>query len=1093
MADISEVQQQIEQAKSIAEQKRQESAQIERDLQQREAQLRTQTALRKTYAGVKGLAQRRIVQQQIAGQRGEVQQYQREVIAPYEKQIAETEQKVKQQQEAERKQKIAQADYEYAIRVYAGQVPAGKEFASIPPEVKQQAQQYVSQIEGRSISSFQKEIQPSQLPSVTQPVNAPSRTIIPQKELNIFEKAGKVIGSVGAGVGNVLAGRDFYTPRTDVTGTETLYPGNVRMTLKETVPIPEGTTPVATTSGIVYVPLSPDYKPESAYAPSYAEQIKQEGLLPPTIRKVSGFTENILNVAGRVGNIPTPTGKGSLIGVLSKNKFKRYAPQTIGESAVGVTKGIKKVGEISSAGWKDIFTKAGIPTEEEVTIPEYNIPLYQRATIEGIGTNVLSVPSIFVIEKKETRKTGAGMFLGAIESAPEIVSWTIAPEVMAGIQTLSSAEQLKKLDVNTKELLEQQYKEYEKTKPEEGYRLLTKKEFFNEYEKETKEQLKQQAIISGGLAMATLGISTGVRAYKAVTKPIISYRTPKPVEFVREVSGVSPRGKISTYNIFQYQAPTEMKVTTPIREAFKMKPKFDWTPITKPKVIITRPAFGSLVIGEEPYIAETGKLAKVPYGLKTPSEIEQFFKTAKFTPSRKFFEITGKAELIQPEEILKLPIPERYTWMGKEKILILKEGEVLSQSALSSKQYFGKIGKTFETSYIASKTEPIIETGGEEGIKLFKTSMRFKPTTTPFYRASGKIRELKGTLLEVPLKEELTLFTFDLTGKEIVSPLSKGNIPSTTKNILKTIPSPITKILPALPKVSVTKIVPSVITAPKTGTIFPLIETQYPTYVGGTKVKETTYPLYTGKEISFELEFNRLKIGEIPSVKIQQKEIIKTNLKSPLKIDLGIKQQLSIKEITKVQQKDILKEILKQQPKQMQKQMQKQIQKQTTKTKFTPKPRVPIKPITFFGSGKGKKITAEEDMFGFEILIKKKGKFVKTEEEKTLQSAFRKLKGELLGGLEASGYVQEKKTGRKIPVSGFEDVLFRVGKRSPTLLVQRKGGREGSIFGRLTTQAERREIKRSQKPKKTKKVRVSNNLFGFPTNRLTKSKRIKWF
>jgi len=109
-----------------------------------------------------------------------------------------------------------------------------------------------------------------------------------------------------------------------------------------------------------------------------------------------------------------------------------------------------------------------------------------------------------------------------------------------------------------------QYKEHLKEDISEGYRYLTKEEFKLEVAPEIETQMKEAIALEAGVSMAFLGGLATFRGYRAVTKPIISYKIPKPVSFFQEVKARQPIlrvGKevgeipISTYKIITKVPP----------------------------------------------------------------------------------------------------------------------------------------------------------------------------------------------------------------------------------------------------------------------------------------------------------------------------------------------------------------------------------------------------------------------------------------------------------------------------------------------------------------------------------------------------------
>lgn len=96
-----------------------------------------------------------------------------------------------------------------------------------------------------------------------------------------------------------------------------------------------------------------------------------------------------------------------------------------------------------------------------------------------------------------------------------------------------------------------------------------------------------------------------------------------------------------------------------------------------------------------------------------------------------------------------------------------------------------------------------------------------------------------------------------------------------------------------------------------------------------------------------------------------------------------------------------------------------------------------------------------------EVFTRKKGKDIKVSEVPTLESAKRTLVKELAETLRASGFIQEKETGRKLT---FNEVRFGFGYRQskvePFRVVQKKGLRLGTSSERKSIQSERKKSRR---------------------------------
>ena len=99
----------------------------------------------------------------------------------------------------------------------------------------------------------------------------------------------------------------------------------------------------------------------------------------------------------------------------------------------------------------------------------------------------------------------------------------------------------------------------------------------------------------------------------------------------------------------------------------------------------------------------------------------------------------------------------------------------------------------------------------------------------------------------------------------------------------------------------------------------------------------------------------------------------------------------------------------------------------------------------------------------YDVIVKRKGKFKDVGDATTPTEAFRELKKKLKGSISASGYIVDKRTGKKISASQFVNGGFRVSKQKdkPYLLVQKKEKR-------LAKRPETREIQLFRKRSKQK-------------------------
>ena len=144
------------------------------------------------------------------------------------------------------------------------------------------------------------------------------------------------------------------------------------------------------------------------------------------------------------------------------------------------------------------------------------------------------------------------------------------------------------------------------------------------------------------------------------------------------------------------------------------------------------------------------------------------------------------------------------------------------------------------------------------------------------------------------------------------------------------------------------------------------------------------------------------------------------------------------------------------------------MQNQVIREVLKPKIKVPKLLFKMIKSFKTKPKPININQEEFKIYVKEKGKFINVGKEKTLKGAKKKLKGNLLSGLQASGFIEFG--GKKISAKELSGRLFRPSKVNEDILVQRKnvGG------GRLTSFGERTQIKQARKRAKQKSSKSKN-------------------
>lgn len=745
----------------------------------------------------------------------------------------------------------------------------------------------------------------------------------------------------------------------------------------------------------------------------------------------------VAEVAGLAGGIPIAVPEPTLIPTLGPTPMRL---STIGVEARRIREGITKVGEISAAGWEDIIGKEQLVR----TIPETKVPRYEGET--GIWTPEGYVPPREIIVPEREEITELGLIPKAARIGPEVLAYTSAPIPTLTADILVAGERKKTLEEDIKAETEKQYQAHLKEEIPEGYRHLTKEEFGIEVLPEIETKKREQLALETGVSLAFLGGLGAFKGYRALTKQIVTTKVPPPVQWVKEKAFVTPKGgRITTFDIYRYRAPKEVKITTPFREFVGMKPKVDWTPISKPQVEVFRPFAGTYVLGRAPYVAELGKVSKVPFGITTRAEIEAL---ARISPRGrlKLFEVRGKAEIITPEEIMKLPKPEKYVWTGKPGVLVTKEGEELSQALIRTYQYFGKPGITTQAFYTGARVRPKIRIGD---IKIYETRMGFKDVTKPYYRAAGKIPEIRGTLIEIPLKEPPPLWTFDIR-KMTFKPSPRMPPPTLQAPLirplhyLQQVPKTLPKTKPVIPVVKF----PKAPTAPPVEVI-PMPGEGLPSMVGGLGLKEIPYAglgLYERTEvvsipaIKEEAILKPALVGvQIPriisKVEVIPKVIPKEKVEVIPKIKVIPREALKLKIMPKVKVKIVTKVAVK----------PKVIPRPIPRPRPPRPPRIPKIPKPILDLEKEikerRRLLKKRKLELVIPFVRRFGKYRPISKPVTLKKAERIGKARLLTTLGAALQIR-KITGEPLKIAK-ETRIFRLGKKGkdPFTLVQRREAR----------------------------------------------------
>lgn len=718
--------------------------------------------------------------------------------------------------------------------------------------------------------------------------------------------------------------------------------------------------------------------------------------------------------------------------------YSAYEPVTPWKAAADVSQaGIitlpRIAGRVAGVTAEEAARFAGIPKEGySYTTPEVIVP--QRVTIGGE----------FIMPERETRvftPTGIGK---ATEFVGTIAPYAFVPSgalLAGGVATAFG--------------------------PSESYRPLGTR-------------------IEAGFLSGVGAVSLGSRAFRP---KIIGKRLARePFTRTAQVSYVDPYGKrLSRFVRYGYRPETELKVTTPIREFFGMKPKFDWTPVTKPQVDVLRPALGLkgrfeggewFVAGDTPYLAEVGRVSKVPYRA-TKEQVFELATRGKLTPSRKYIPTTGKGEVISFEQIPKLPKPERKvfeSFLGKP--MVTTEEAQLAQARISSYDWTKPVGKRTQQFYIGMETTPFKIVPDKFPIKFFKTTEAYKDITKPFYRVPRKVPKSPGILAEIPVKKFPSMIEYDITKAKFVpvklkAKLSKKGV-SQVLGVKQVQETPLIPPSVGFPKPKATKLVP-----PKPR-VEPMTKSLVgiPRMVGGLGLTETQIKKAQGTMAIIDIPEVTLKAKVSPVVKvapvemlglkpgIKLKSILKTKLKSILKTVLkpALKPMTALKPLTKI--KTTLKTQMALRPALKTKSALKPTLRPTLKVtpkiipRAPPPPRIPKRVVPWrFGEIQDTLRRPRRKPRGlFVAEVRRRGRFIPIGGPEPFLKAVKRGKRRVRETLAASLRIREIGRGI-IPVVPSPIGFFRPAKREAGVLVQRKRKR-------LVSPLEVTEIKAARRKRK---------------------------
>jgi len=728
---------------------------------------------------------------------------------------------------------------------------------------------------------------------------------------------------------------------------------------------------------------------------------------------------------------------------------------TFGEALLETKEGLQKVTEYSASGWGstgELFFK----TAEGKPRITKNILESGGYLFQGVGVVTKQIPTIIQYS------TPAGVIGGTT------------------VDVLATEEKLEKPEKYVKEVLDKQYKIYEKQykkqleELQEGYELepkLSKTEFEKKYSKEVKSNIEKQIRGEAVLPFIILGTAGIGKGYKFLKTP-------------RVVEGSIKGGEILKLEGLQKRFP--ILTDEGIKEYAKFKDMFIRTPTTAYKQ-----SFFGKIIGKEPELVvlsrgQTYVGQPVANILKQPVEVGKpyIYRLGRVGKkgdivNAKFFQVSGKSEDILKESLINLPKKEQYIW--KTLIEKTKTGVPIRYEDLS--KYFSEkellqmgITRQLDISKLGTgRATKLIETGSivkpikqfELGAGTFRVETGIKDITKPLARPTGRIDISKDIIIRYPLLSKETG-----TGVDVFLGGGKKSSKQFLKQLYKLeTPKPIIKPTPTIPKPTST-----------TKTITEPTKDLIPTYLGGTAI--SSQDIYAGTGQYEILEVSRLTpkispsiISEpridlkteqisftIPKTDIKERTFLETPQKTKSFLDL------TQKPLTLLGEKQILKERLTQKEVQALKtrQLLKQVavtpQITTTITKIESKPPKPPKPpkpsikIPFkFGKPekkKKKKIGLDEDEF--EVFVKKRGKDISIGEFGTLEQAKTKLFKELKSTLRASGFIQRGE--EKIKVSDWISGEFRKAKREPFRIVQKRERRikTGGEIGEILTARKRK-------------------------------------
>jgi len=367
-----------------------------------------------------------------------------------------------------------------------------------------------------------------------------------------------------------------------------------------------------------------------------------------------------------------------------------------------------------------------------------------------------------------------------VRVAPEIAGYyTVGIPIMATVSIAAEAERMRTIEQRTKLELKKQYQEQMKImEVPEGYRKPTFEEYKVEAEPVIRESLRRQAAIKGGISMgifAAWGVSKGIGfikkpivSYKApvprgpMRKPIVSYKAPVPRGPMRGIIETQYRAREAYYRMYQYRPPVIRTTTTPMRKFLGLGPK-EVKMVARPQIYVTEPFAKTLIPlkPKVPYLAQVGKVRRVPLGIRTEKEIIRYATFGEKGRLRVFL-VGGVGKKVTPEMFAKLTKQEKYMFrpLFKETkpLMITKPKEILYVSkAVKVPQLPVKAPEwTYAVTRISKKLPYRPDWyAGVSPPEIMATKTAFKDITKGMYRARGAVPTFKGVLIKTTAKPPL--------------------------------------------------------------------------------------------------------------------------------------------------------------------------------------------------------------------------------------------------------------------------------------------------------------------------------------------------